>query len=64
MEHNDNWTNKEYYDNIKKFSKLNNKMGLLNIQNNGIYKMSDLARMENEEISIEDISPCTDYKSK
>ena len=39
-------------------------MGLLNIQNNGIYKMEDLTRIENEEISLEDINPCTDYKSK
>ena len=46
---NSSWTNKEYFKNIKKFSKLNNKMDLLNVQTNGIMKMDDVIMVENKE---------------
>ena len=64
QKNNNNWSNKEFFDDVKKFSKLNNKMSLLNIKTNGIFKMADVEKMEKEKLTVEDIKPCTDLKDK
>ena len=39
-------------------------MNLLNINNNSIIKMEDISKIENEELELENTSPCSDYKEK
>ena len=35
-------------------------MSLLNIKTNGIYKMADVEKMEEEKLTVEDIKTCTE----
>ena len=57
---NETWTNKEFFKNLKTFAKLNNKTNILNLEQNNIYSMEDVKKMENEKKPPEDFTQIKD----